>query len=48
MEIVENFAAVTPGNVGPVIQFPSAGRYEGYGYISERADDVAAFFQKHL
>ncbi len=48
MEIVEEFARVTPGNVGPVIKYESAGRYEGYGYVSEHADDVAAFFTQHL
>jgi hypothetical protein len=48
MEIVEEFASVTPANAGPVIKFPSTGRYEGYAYISERADDVVAFFQAHL
>ena len=48
MDIVEEFASVTPGNAGPVIRFPSTGRYEGYGYISEHADDVAAFFKQHL
>jgi hypothetical protein len=31
-----------------VIKYPSTGRYEGYAYISERADDVAAFFKQHL
>ena len=45
MEIVEEFASVTPSNAGPVIRYPSTGRYEGYGYISERADDVVAFFR---
>jgi uncharacterized protein len=48
MDIVEEFASVTPGNAGPVIKFPSAGRYEGYGYISERVPEVVAFFKQHL
>jgi len=48
MGIVEEFASVTPGNAGPVIKFPSPGRYEGYGYISAHADDVAAFFKQHV
>ncbi len=48
MDIVEEFASVTPGNAGPVIQFPSTGRYEGYGYISERVPEVVAFFEQHL
>jgi hypothetical protein len=48
MDIVEEFASVTPRTAGPVIKYPSTGRYEGYAYISERADDVAAFFKQHL
>ena len=48
MDIVEEFASVTPGNAGPVIKFPSAGRYEGYGYISERVPEVVAFFRRYL
>jgi len=48
MGIVEEFASVTPGNAGPVIKFPSPGRYEGYGYVSAHADDIAAFFKQHL
>jgi uncharacterized protein len=48
MEIVEEFASVTPTVAGPVIRFPSTGRYEGYRYISERADDVVAFFREHV
>jgi alpha-beta hydrolase superfamily lysophospholipase len=48
MGIVEEFASVTPKVAGPVIKYPSTGRYEGYRYISERADDVVAFFKQHL
>jgi alpha-beta hydrolase superfamily lysophospholipase len=48
MDVVEEFAAATPNVAGPVISFPSTGRYEGYRYISERADDVVAFFREHL
>ena len=33
--IVEEFAAVTPERAGPVIKFPSTGRYEGYRYVYE-------------
>jgi len=47
MEIVEEFAAKTP-NALPVVRFPSAGRYEGYRYVSERTDDVVGFFRDHL
>jgi uncharacterized protein len=48
MEIVDEFASVTPRTAGPVIRFPSTGRYEGYRYISERVDEVVAFFTTHL
>jgi uncharacterized protein len=47
MEVIEEFAAATP-NALPVVRFPSAGRYEGYRYISERVDDVVGFFREHL
>ena len=47
MDIVEEFARVTP-NALPVVRFESAGRYEGYRYISERVDDVVGFFDEHL
>jgi hypothetical protein len=47
MDVVEEFAAVTP-NALPLVRFESAGRYEGYRYISERSDDVVAFFRDHL
>ena len=48
MEVVEEFAAATPKALGPVVQFPSAGRYEGYRYVSERVDDVVGFFREYL
>jgi dienelactone hydrolase len=47
MEVIEEFAAATP-NALPVVRFPSAGRYEGYRYVSERVDDVVGFFREHL
>jgi len=47
MEVVEEFASVTP-NALPVVKFESAGRYEGYRYISERVDDVVGFFKDNL
>ena len=47
MEIIDGFAAATP-NALPVVRFPSAGRYEGYRYVSERTDDVVGFFREHL
>jgi len=47
MEDVEAIAAATP-NALPVVRFPSTGRYEGYRYVNEAVDDVAAFFTDHL
>ena len=32
----------------PLVKYPSTGRYEGYRYVTEQADDVAAFFQEYL
>jgi len=46
--VVEEFAAATPHTAGPVIRFPSTERYSGYRYISERAEDVVAFFGNEL
>lgn len=47
MEVIEEFAAATPNTLG-VEAFPSAGRYEGYRYVSERVDDVTGFFRDNL
>jgi uncharacterized protein len=47
MEDVEAMQAATP-NTLPVVRFPSAGRYEGYHYISERVSDVVDFFTANL
>ncbi len=48
LSVVEAFAAATPHTSGPVIEYPSTGRYEGYQYISERSGDVVAFFDEYL
>jgi pimeloyl-ACP methyl ester carboxylesterase len=47
MGVVEGFSRVTPESLG-VIAFPSAGRYEGYQYISAQPDDVVRFFATNL
>jgi uncharacterized protein len=48
LDVVEAMAAATPHTAGPVVRYPSEERYSGYGYISERVDDVVAFFAEHL
>ena len=30
------------------MKYPSTGRYEGYRYVNEQTEDVAAFFQEYL
>jgi hypothetical protein len=47
MSDVEDMVAATP-KVLPLVRYPSTGRYEGYQYLTEHADDVAAFFSEHL
>ena len=46
LSVVREIAAATPH--GEFMTYPSDGRYEGYAYISERADDVVAFFDAHV
>jgi uncharacterized protein len=48
MQDVEAFAAGTPNVDGPVVRFPSTGRYDGYRYVSEKRDEIAAFFTRHV
>jgi pimeloyl-ACP methyl ester carboxylesterase len=47
MSDVEAMVAATP-RVLPLVKYPSTGRYEGYRYITEYADQVAEFFAEHL
>ncbi|MGB7819574.1 MAG: alpha/beta fold hydrolase [Ornithinibacter sp.] len=47
MSDVEAMVEATPRTL-PLVRYPSTGRYEGYAYITEYADDVAAFFVEHL
>jgi hypothetical protein len=47
MEDVEAMVAATP-NALPLVRFESAGRYEGYRYVSEAVDDVVRFFRENL
>jgi pimeloyl-ACP methyl ester carboxylesterase len=44
---VQEIASATP-NALPIVEFESAGRYEGYRYVNEAVDDVAGFFKAHL
>jgi pimeloyl-ACP methyl ester carboxylesterase len=47
MEDVEAMVEATP-NALPLLRFESAGRYEGYRYVTEAVDDVVGFFSEHL
>ena len=47
MSDVEAMVAATPHAL-PLVKYPSTGRYEGYRYINEQADDVAEFFTEYL
>jgi pimeloyl-ACP methyl ester carboxylesterase len=47
MADVEAFVAATPRAL-PLVRYPSTGRYEGYRYLVEQADEVAAFFKEYL
>ena len=40
-------AAATPRAL-PVVEYSSTGRYEGYRYVTEHPDEVAAFFAEYL
>lgn len=48
MEDVEDFHRRTPTTDGPVVKFPSNGRYDGYRYVSECRDEIADFFTRHV
>jgi pimeloyl-ACP methyl ester carboxylesterase len=48
MEDVEDFHRRTPNVDGPVVKFPSTGRYDGYRYVSECRDEIADFFTRHV
>jgi hypothetical protein len=30
------------------VRYPSTGRYDGYRYVSEKRDEIAAFFTRHV
>ncbi len=47
MEIVQSFVDRAP-KVLPLVKYPCTGRYEGYRYVTEQADDVAAYFTEYL
>jgi dienelactone hydrolase len=48
LSVIEAFSVATPGSLGVIIHPSSSGRYEGYGYVSTRADEVVEFFREHL
>ena len=45
MDIVQSIVDRSPRAL-PLLKYPSTGRYEGYRYVNEQADDVAAFFRR--
>jgi hypothetical protein len=47
MQIVQDFVDASPKTL-PLLKYPSTGRYEGYRYVTEQADDVAAYFAEYL
>lgn len=47
MADVRAMAAATPHAL-PVVEYPSTGRYEGYRYVTEEPEAVAAFFAENL
>ena len=47
MSDVEDMVEATPRAL-PLVRYPSTGRYEGYAYVTEHADEVAGFFAEHI
>jgi len=47
LKVVERFSRVTPHSLG-VISYHSAGRYEGYQYVSRETPSIVEFFTAHL
>ncbi|MBE2318983.1 alpha/beta fold hydrolase [Solirubrobacter sp. CPCC 204708] len=45
---VLRFAEGTPTLDGPVVHYPSSGRYDGYRYVSAETDDIVDFFRRNL
>ena len=33
---------------GPVVHYPSSGRYDGYRYVSAETEDIVDFFERTL
>ena len=47
MRNVQDMVDASPSAL-PLVKYPSTGRYEGYRYVTEQAEDVAAFFEEYL
>jgi hypothetical protein len=47
MQNVQDMVDASPRTL-PLVKYPSTGRYEGYRYVNEQTEDVAAFFQEYL
>ena len=47
MQNVQDMVDASPRTL-PQVKYPSTGRYEGYRYVNEQTEDVAAFFREYL
>jgi dienelactone hydrolase len=45
---VLRFAEGTPTLDGPVVHYPSSGRYDGYRYVSAETEEIVDFFKRRL
>lgn len=47
MQNVQDMVDASPRTL-PLLKYSSTGRYEGYRYVNEQTEDVAAFFQEYV
>ena len=47
MQNVQDMVNASPRTLS-LVKYPSTDRYEGYRYVNEQTEDVAAFFQEYL
>jgi uncharacterized protein len=48
MADVRRFHSTTPVTDGPVVEYSSTGRYDGYRYVSAEIDEIVDFFDRNL